>query len=76
MGNILRAEGFLLALIVPQALAGECGGICSTICAAVLQREGAKIVWIQCFGFTGFVGQSNSFLLLKTLLLIRVLLGF
>lgn len=65
--SILRAEGFLLALIVPQALAGERGGICSTICAAVLQWEGAKIVWIQCFGFTGFVGQSGSFLLVENI---------
>lgn len=68
MSNILGAEGFLLAVFVLQALVGERGVIFATICAAVLQWESAKIIWIECFvRFMGFVGQSGSFMLVENI---------
>lgn len=70
MNNTLRAEGSLLAGFVPGALVGERGVIFTTICAAVLQREGAAMVWMECFvRFTGFVGQSSSFMLIENVAL-------
>lgn len=59
-----RSEGWRLfaGVSVPQALFGERGVISSTICAAVLQREGAKIV-----RFPGFVGPSSRFLLVENI---------
>lgn len=70
MNSTLRSEGSLLAGFVPGALVGEHGVIFITICAAVLQREGTTMVRIECFlRFTGFVGQSGSFMLIENIAL-------
>lgn len=62
-----HSEGWRLfaGVSVPQALVGERGVISSTICATVLQQEGAKM---ECFvRFPGFVGPSGRFLLVENI---------